>query len=238
MNTVQRIYELNRTRPIIGKSLRTRRALPLSASISSRRSPAIIAEFKRISPSGFRNTKNRDVVEYLRKVKAIDPVGLSIITEPEYFAGSYQDLASAHEIGIPVLAKDFFATPGMVLSAFNSGADSILLIADFLNEATIQDLIISARNLGMDALVEFHDPGVMDRIPNIVGINVGYNRRNLRTMMMEDETDKIAAKLSKFVCPRVLESGLDYRNLPAEYLETFDAFLIGSSLLLTEEAFH
>lgn len=236
MNTVEQIYMFNRTRPFAGESRRIRAVKPLRDSILDHRGgPAIIAEFKRKSPSGFSNEVNLDINAYLRKVVSIDPVGLSILTEPLYFSGSMEDITVAHQFDIPVLAKDFISDRNMIVSAFNSGADTVLLIADFLDKTSIANLTIAANELGMDVLIEFHDRDAMDRIPNIREKTVGYNRRNLRNMKIEDNTDRILRDIAKFEGPKVLESGLDFRHIPKEYLESFDAFLIGTSLLSSAE---
>ncbi|EQD32307.1 indole-3-glycerol-phosphate synthase, partial [mine drainage metagenome] len=65
---------------------------------------------------------------------------------------------------------------------------------------------------------------------------LGYNRRNLITMRIEDNTGTVLEQMRKIASPRVLESGLTYGTIDPHLVEEFDGFLIGTSLLNTQGA--
>lgn len=235
MDTVSKIYMRNNSRmPFTGK--RKREVLKLSDSIRSVRSVfgiSIIAEFKRRSPSGFVNSLNMDLHKYMEGVKNLGVSGISILTEPDFFNGSYEDIYRISGFNVPVLDKDFISTPEMVDSAYRAGADCILLIADFLDADTIRLLAEHAGSYSMEVLVEFHDPANITKIPESGNVIVGYNRRNLRTLRMEGDEMEIIDTLKGKEVISVLESGLVATDIPETIAGEFDAFLIGESLLKT-----
>lgn len=233
MGVVESIYMKNSGRkPYSGK--RKRDVLSLSDSIAAVKSSfgiSIIGEFKRRSPSGFSNTFNADIRPYAGMLEEIGVSGISVLTEPEYFGGSYDDIAEIGEIPTPVLDKDFISDEKMIDYAYSAGADCILLIADFLNEEKITGLAKYAVSLSMEALVEFHDPENIGKIPEMEGVILGYNRRNLRTLQMEGHEMEIIDILKDKEVISVLESGLVAGEISDRMKGEFDAFLIGESLL-------
>lgn len=75
----------------------------------------------------------------------------------------------------------------------------------------------------------------MDRIPHIVGNTVGYNRRNLRTMRLKDNTTKNIRKISDFSETNILEVGSNFPDIQRGYLKSSDSMLIGNPLFNTSE---
>ena len=61
-----------------------------------------------------------------------------------------------------------------------SGADAILLIAEILDDALLGRLLKRARDLGMSALVEFHDEVNLARVLASGADLIGINNRDLR----------------------------------------------------------
>lgn len=233
MGTVNNIYERNKERKqFTGK--RTRQVLSLSDSIRKRKSVfgiSIIGEFKRRSPSGFVNLNNTGIESYLSDLNKLGVSGFSVLTEPDYFSGSYDDLKIASGFGIPVLDKDFISDEKMIESAYNAGADCILLIADFLGADKLKSLASKAASYSMESLIEFHDPDCIEKIPEDEHILIGYNRRNLRTLKMEGKEMEVIDTLMDKEVITVLESGLVADSIPQGIAGKFDAFLIGESLL-------
>ncbi len=233
MGAVEEIYNNNASRiPFRGK--RQREVLSLSEFIRKEKTVfgiSVIGEYKRKSPSGFNNTENTDIREYANALLKLNVSGISVLTEPDFFNGSYDDIRTVSGLGVPILDKDFISTFEMVDSAYNSGADCILLIADFLEEDKIKKLSAYSRRLGMEVLAEFHDQECINRIPEDEGVIMGYNRRNLRTLSMEGKEMEIIDTLKDKEVISVLESGLVPSEIPDSTRREFDAFLIGESLL-------
>src|SRR5688572_3848780 len=68
----------------------------------------IIAEFKRRSPSKGMIRPDANLTEIARSYQAGGAVGISVLTEEDYFAGSLDDLRSMKAATkLPVLRKDF-----------------------------------------------------------------------------------------------------------------------------------
>ncbi len=234
MGVVDEIYSKNSVRKPVVKNMRTRKPISLIASLKNSKEHGnvpIIGEFKRSSPSGFSLRSGIEISSYLTYLKREGISALSILTEPDYFRGSYMDLKVAHEYGIPVLAKDFISDTLMIDSAYNAGADAILLIADFLQKEKISDLSKYALSLGIEVLTEFHEPSSLGRYTKSAGTMLGYNRRNLRTMEIEDHLDTVFPDMQQSGTTLILESGLDWKAISPDLQKKFDGFLIGTTIL-------
>jgi indole-3-glycerol phosphate synthase len=150
------------------------------------RDVALIAEIKRASPIS--GDLNRDLNpraladSYARGGAA----AISVLTEPDFFAGSLDDLQAAAEVNLPVLRKDFILDPIQVLESRAWGADAVLLIVRALgNELGSLHRAITA--LGMDALVEVHDESDLDRALGIDAGLIGINNRDLETFEVDHQ---------------------------------------------------
>lgn len=194
---------------------------------------AIIAEFKKASPSKGTIAADRDP----RSVAAAYELGgaacMSVLTDREFFGGSLDDLEAARSsVRLPVLRKDFTLDPIHVIEAAAHGADAILLIAALLSEQDLRSLRELAENYGMAALVEVHDEDELNVALASGATLVGVNNRNLRTFEVTLDTSVRLAEPMPSDILRVAESGIDGR--PAiERLEAagYHAFLIGEHLM-------
>lgn len=237
MNTVEEIYEKNSRRERVSVNSRIRETISLKSSILGRNSSGklgLIAEYKRQSPSGFAAVNLGSVSEYFSGVIKDVASGFSVLTEPSRFSGSWNDLTEAQKFNVPLLAKDFFRSENMIHDAYLSGADAVLLIADFLKEGEIASLTEKASELGMDVLVEFHDAENAVKIVPGDNVLIGYNRRNLRTMTMEGNQKAALDAVNGTRAPVILESGIDASNSDFLDFSGYHGLLIGSSILCGE----
>ncbi len=191
---------------------------------------AIIAEFKRGSPSGFDIGRNESPISYFERIQSGLIAGFSVLTQPEFFLGSFEDLSGVQSLNVPLIAKDFVGTQRMIEGCFNAGADVILLISDFLQPRTIRELADDAIELGMEVLIEFHDPGKFPEIAEPDSIIIGYNRRNLRTMKIEEERKAVELLLG-YEGIKFIESGIGKADFARLNKLDCNAFLIGQSML-------
>ena len=198
----------------------------------------IIAEFKRRSPSRGDIRKDVEPAELARRYQAGGAKAISVLTEEDHFAGSLNDLVAVREaVSLPILCKDFIFDEYQVYETAATGADALLLIVAALEDDLLRDLRrITEDELGLDALVEVHNEEEMTRAVAAGSKLIGVNNRDLRTFAVSLETSvKLASKAPEettLVSESGLNSAADLRHLRKL---GFDAFLIGESLMRSED---
>jgi len=197
----------------------------------------VIAELKKASPS-------RGVLRAAYNPAALAPaleqagaVALSVLTEPDFFQGSLEDLTLARKVsGLPVLRKDFLFDSYQLYEARAAGADAFLLIAAILTGGELRSLITLGQQLGMAALVEVHTAEELERALAAGANVIGVNNRNLKTFEVSLETSLRLIEALPEDCVAVSESGLSRReDLEKLRRAGFDAFLIGEALMQAAE---
>ncbi|HEU4757602.1 MAG TPA: indole-3-glycerol phosphate synthase TrpC, partial [Agromyces sp.] len=124
----------------------------------------VIAEIKRSSPSRGSLATIDDPAALARTYELGGASAISVLTEGRRFGGSLADLEAVRAaVSLPVLRKDFIATPYQVFEARAAGADLVLLIVAALDDATLAELYALITELGMTALVETHSAEELDR---------------------------------------------------------------------------
>jgi indole-3-glycerol phosphate synthase len=197
------------------------------------RSPAIIAEMKKASPSRGVMAAHFDPTALAQAYERGGAAALSVLTDQTFFHGKLEDLRAARAAtALPVLRKDFILDEYQVVEAGAHGADAILLIVAILDEARIRALRAVAGLYEMAALVEVHDERELE-IALAAGADlVGVNNRNLRTFQVSLDTSlRLAARIPPGVL-KVAESGIQSAADVARLTEAgFDAFLVGEHLM-------
>lgn len=136
---------------------------PRSLAAALRRGFGVIAEHKRRSPSGGPSEPAHLAGCLSAYAEAPWVVGVSVLTDEDYFEGRVEDLAMARErVGKPILRKDFVVDEYQVIEARAEGADAILLMASVHHRAPerLASLHRLARAVGLEVLVEI---GLADR---------------------------------------------------------------------------
>ena len=111
-------------------------------------------------------------------------IALSILTEPNYFHGSYDYITEVRRAypNVPIIMKDFYLDPYQFYLARYLGASVALLVVRYLDEVQLKDFYDLTVELGLGALVEVHDVAELE-IAGKIGCKVmGVNNRNLLTL--------------------------------------------------------
>jgi indole-3-glycerol phosphate synthase len=197
------------------------------------RSPAIIGEIKKASPSKGVLADPFDPVSIARMYSSGGAATLSVLTDRQFFQGSLGDLEAARAaVTLPVLRKDFTLEEFHVIEAAAHGADAILLIAALLEEKEMRRLRELAAQYRMAALVEVHDATELEAALGSGAEIVGVNNRNLHTFEVTLETSlQLAEKIPANVA-KVSESGIHSRaDVVRLTAAGFQAFLVGEHLM-------
>ncbi|HEX8695061.1 MAG TPA: indole-3-glycerol phosphate synthase TrpC [Longimicrobium sp.] len=215
---------------------RARDAEPARGFAAALRHPAevrLLAEVKRRSPSAGDIRPGADPVEVAQAYHEGGAAALSVLTDREFFGGDLEALVRVRSaVPLPVLRKDFTVDPLQVWEARAAGADAVLLIVRILSDAELADLLGLVGELGMDALVEVHGGGELERALAAGATLVGVNNRDLGTFVTDLGVSLGLAPRVPPTVTLVAESGIraaaDVDRLGAA---GFDAVLVGESLM-------
>ncbi|QHW36330.1 indole-3-glycerol phosphate synthase TrpC [Staphylococcus ursi] len=145
------------------------------------RTIGVIAEIKSKSPT-VSDIPERNLEEQLRLYTTGGASAISILTDEHYFGGSYERMATlTKQTNVPVLCKDFMIDERQIDVAKKAGASMILLIVNILTDEALARLHDYATGLGLEVLVEVHDPQELARAHRIHPQFVGVNNRDLRS---------------------------------------------------------
>jgi indole-3-glycerol phosphate synthase len=194
---------------------------------------AVVAEFKRRSPSAGTLREGAEPGAIARAYERGGARALSVLTEHEHFGGSLEDLRlAAGASALPSLRKDFIVDPYQLYEARAAGADAVLLIVAALAPRELRALHSRARELGLDALVEVHDTRELGVALAAGAELLGINNRDLRDFSVDVErTSRLMGEIPSGVTV-VSESGIatggQLRALAAEGVH---AVLVGEALM-------
>jgi len=193
----------------------------------------VIAEHKRRSPSRGAIREDLAPVDVARRYEAAGAIAISVLTDESFFGGRLDHLVQARAaVALPVLRKDFVLDPWQVWEARAAGADAVLLIVAALTDAELRGLLGVAREAGVDALVEVHDPSELARALAAGSRIVGVNNRDLKTLAVSLQPALSLAPAIPDDVVAVAESGI---RTSADLVRLrdagFDAFLVGERLM-------
>ncbi len=201
----------------------------------------VIAEVKKRSPSaGVLSKTPVDVVARASAYARHGAAAVSVLTEPEQFHGSLQDMRAAADalnpLGVPVMRKDFLVDAYQVYEARAAGAGGVLLILGMLDDDTLLSMLAAAHKVGMFVLLEAFDRAELARAaalpPTAPNVLLGLNTRDLRTLAVD--TARLADCAPQFPAryPRVAESGLSDASDASRVVGLgYQLALVGSALM-------
>ena len=219
-----RAEDLERSQRSFAAALRTRSGQGRSPQ------PALIMECKAASPSRGTIRSDYDPAS-LAAQYAPYAAAVSVLTEPDRFNGSFDDLAAVREVvDVPVLCKDFIVDEVQVLAARSLGADAVLLMLSVVPDDVYRELAELAHSLGMEVLTEVSTPQEMHRASALGAEVIGINNRDLRTLETVLARTEEMAPLAPAGVVLVGESGVGAAEDVRRLSGLVDALLVGSSL--------
>ncbi|NEQ53517.1 MAG: indole-3-glycerol phosphate synthase TrpC [Leptolyngbya sp. SIO3F4] len=201
--------------------------------------PAVIAEVKKASPSKGVIRENFDPIAIANSYEQGGATCLSVLTDSEFFQGSFDYLAQIRQtVNLPLLCKEFIIYPYQIYQARIHGADAVLLIAAILSDKDLGYFTRIAKALGMTALVEVHTAEELDRVLALESVKViGVNNRNLEDFSVSLDTTRellaqamVHSRATEIIF--VSESGIHQSDDVAQVAQAgVQAILVGESLM-------
>jgi indole-3-glycerol phosphate synthase len=205
------------------------RSLPaaLADAEADGRAP-VIAEVKPTSPTT-EGTREENPVALAEQMVEGGAAALSVLTEPDHFGGSPENLRRVREaVDVPVLRKDFVVREAQLDTV---EADAILLIARFVGD-DLPDLVAAAKERGFQPLVEVHDEEELRTAIDAGADIVGVNNRDLAQLEVDLETFESVAPQAPADATLVAESGIATPDDARRMVEAgADGLLVGSAIM-------
>ncbi|KAI5459892.1 indole-3-glycerol phosphate synthase-domain-containing protein [Mariannaea sp. PMI_226] len=234
MSDLQSAYNLNGAPPQIPLVRRLRQS-PFDVSL--------MAEIKRASPS--KGIFNLDISapEQARKYALAGASVISVLTEPEWFKGSIEDLRAVRQVldGMPnrpaILRKEFIFDEYQILEARLAGADTVLLIVKMLETELLERLYNYSLSLGMEPLVEVQNAEEMTIAVKLGSKVIGVNNRNLESFEVDIHT---TSRLRSMVPETTILCALSGINSYDDVLmcknDGISAVLVGEAIMRAPDA--
>ena len=236
------VAALMRARPIEELERKVRDLPPASGrsfpgALKKKGRGSLSAELKKASPSAGVFRRDFDPVAIAQAYKAGGADALSVLTERKYFQGADQYLVQARKAsGLPVLRKDFFISPWQLYESRLLGADCVLLITAVLEDGPLAEFLALADELALDALVEVHDSGELERAIASKARIIGVNNRNLHSFEVSLEVSAALSKMLPESAVKVSESGISsHRDIRRLEALGYDAVLVGEHLMRQQD---
>ncbi|KAA8574786.1 hypothetical protein MFRU_002g05110 [Monilinia fructicola] len=230
---LQAAYELDIAPPLVPFVQRLRKSpFPLS----------LMAEIKRASPSKGVISLSACAPAQARTYALAGASVISVLTEPEWFKGSIDDLRAVRQAleGMPnrpaVLRKEFIFEEYQILEARLAGADTVLLIVKMLDEETLTRLYHYSKSLGMEPLVEVNTPEEMTIAIKLGAQVIGVNNRNLTSFEVDLETtSRLLGQVPKETIVCALSGISGPKDVEAYQKNGVGAVLVGEALMRAKD---
>jgi len=208
-----------------------------SAALRAAGAPAVIAEYKRASPS--RGVINLELTpaDVARMYAGGGAAAFSVLTEEAHFQGDLRFLDEMAFAGKPMLRKDFLLDPLQVVETAATPASALLVIMRMFDGAEeVRAMLTAAREFGLEAVCEVFDESDLD-VARWAGAEIiQVNNRDLDRLTTDLGTSRRLAAQKRPDELWISASGLDAPEQLRELAGLgYDAVLIGTSLMGTPD---
>ncbi len=257
-NILEKIFVHRKAAVAIQKALPSQRPCDLQTSLELNIAPPLIsfverlrksdfslslmAEIKRASPSKGIISLDNCAPAQARTYALAGASVISVLTEPEWFKGSIDDLRAVRQAleGMPsrpaVLRKEFIFEEYQILEARLAGADTILLIVKMLDEHTLTSLYRYSVSLGMEPLVEVNTAEEMAIAVKLGSKVIGVNNRNLASFEVDlDTTSRLLNQVPKETIVCALSGISGPKDVEAYQKNGVGAVLVGEALMRAKD---
>jgi anthranilate synthase/indole-3-glycerol phosphate synthase/phosphoribosylanthranilate isomerase len=258
-NILQKIYAHRRAAVAAQKQIPSQRPSDLQAAYDLNLAPpqislvdrlrsspfdvALMAEIKRASPSKGVFALDIDAPSQARKYALAGASVISVLTEPEWFKGSIEDLRAVRQVlnGMAnrpaVLRKEFIFEEYQILEARLAGADTVLLIVKMLEADVLERLYKYSLSLGMEPLVEVQNAEEMATAIKLGAKVIGVNNRNLENFEVDlGTTGRLRSMVPRdtFLCAL---SGINSHQDVLDYKrDGVNGVLVGEAIMRAPDA--
>ena len=204
---------------------------------------AVISEVKPASPnSNYRTILPADAARISKDMEKAGACAISVLTEPEFFHGSIENLKSVkNTVSLPVLRKDFIID---TLQMDECECDLILLITGILGNH-LNRFIFESRLRGFEPLVEVHNEQELEIALESDAKIIGINNRNLSTMEIDlGTTERLIPLIHRYDQINrtehiiISESGISTESDIIRVSSIgADAILVGTSIIKSDDIY-
>lgn len=197
---------------------------------------SVIAEVKRKSPSRGALAPTAKAPAQAARYESAGAAAVSVLTEPTYFGGDFQDLVDVGDaVALPLLMKDFVVDPEQVRVAALLGASAVLALLRIVDDPALDEILAACRTYGVEPLMECHDEAEVARALARDVTVIGVNNRDLGDLEIDRQN---AVRLLPRIGAEhvgIAESGYLEPGDVAEVRSLCDAVLVGSALMTRED---
>lgn len=231
---LQAAYDLNCAPPLVPFVERLRQS-PFDV--------ALLAEIKRASPSKGVFAMGINAPTQAKKYALAGASVISVLTEPEWFKGSIEDLRAVRQVlnGMSnrpaVLRKEFIFEEYQILEARLAGADTVLLIVKMLEIDVLERLYKYSLSLGMEPLVEVQNAEEMITAIKLGAKAIGVNNRNLETFEVDlGTTRSLRSMVPKETIICALSGINSHQDVQDCKNDGVNAILVGEAIMRAPDA--
>ncbi|GAU09475.1 indole-3-glycerol-phosphate synthase [Desulfoplanes formicivorans] len=197
---------------------------------------AIIAEYKRASPSKGDINLTMSPEEVGSMYARAGASAISVLTEETYFKGDLSYLHIMAKTGLPLLRKDFITHPLQVAMTASTPASAILVIVRlFETDAELNAVLRECQTFGLEPVVEAFDAHDLQRAQSLGARIIQINNRDLATLGIDlNRSYELVTRKQKHET-WISASGITTPQAGQKMFEAgFDALLMGTALMASD----